>query len=254
MTPSNALPTPKNGGFQRLSNAMPTCFQRPSNGVCHAPPYTPYGVGSAFWALPRRKNGRTSTDVFDIAEITMRKRKHALVERAEYIDVRELRKAGAFPRQGRTWHPFCGLTTARFRAEYRGHRWPRERRTQIIPIVWTRCFLGGYRPWFTCPCGRRAARLFSAVLGFYRCRVCSGVVYESQSQSPKRRIYRKAKTIREAMLGDKRGRPGIDPLPERPYRMHRKTFNRQIAALRRLESQLTSGRPYRPKSPRQWGG
>ena len=33
---------------------------------------------------------------------------------------------------------------------------------QRVPITWTKCHLGGWRPWFRCSCGRRAAKLYDA--------------------------------------------------------------------------------------------
>jgi hypothetical protein len=42
---------------------------------------------------------------------------------------------------------------------------------QQIRVSWTRCNLGGARPWIHCPCGRRVARLFKG-LATYNCRQC----------------------------------------------------------------------------------
>jgi hypothetical protein len=181
------------------------------------------------------------------------KAQHTLVERTKSIDIRELAQDGAWKRPYTIVRfPIQNLVVLnRFRVEYRNSRWPRERRTQIIPVVWTRCFLGGMRPWFACRCGKRAARLFSTTMGLYGCRACSGVAYASQRHSPKRRVYLKAQLVRR-ILRDSRGRPGVDPLPQRPYRMHQRTFRRHIAVLRGLEAQLRSGRTYRPKYRRQW--
>ena len=51
---------------------------------------------------------------------------------------------------------------------------------QRVPITWTRCHLGGRRPWFVCSvrtngryCGRRLAVLYAAG-ELFACRCCSG--------------------------------------------------------------------------------
>jgi hypothetical protein len=173
--------------------------------------------------------------------------KHSLVERTVSIDVGELNRDGAFSEPPK-WFPFLGLKTRRFKIEYRGYRWPRERSTQIIPVTWTRCHFGGRRPWFVCRCGKRAAKLYSGVLGLFGCRQCSEVAYQSQLWGRKRRLYRKAQEIRRRLWNE--GRPGRDALPTRPPRMHRKTYGRFIATLENLEWELRKGGAYRPKSRR----
>jgi hypothetical protein len=179
--------------------------------------------------------------------------KRDLVERARSININELSQDGVWKRPYVIIRlPMQNLVVLdRFRIEYRNEHWPRGRRSQVIRVTWTSCHFGGRRPWFTCACGQRAVRLFRTSMGTYGCRVCRGLAYQTQLQSPKRRIYRKAQTIRR-LLGDDRGRPAIDPWPDRPYRMHRKTFRRHLAELRSLETQLRTGGIYRPKSRRQW--
>jgi hypothetical protein len=38
---------------------------------------------------------------------------------------------------------------------------------QQIPVSWTQCNYGGSRPWLHCLCGRRVARLFKGLGGYY---------------------------------------------------------------------------------------
>src|SRR5450759_52573 len=72
---------------------------------------------------------------------------------------------------------------------------------QRVPLTWTACALGGRRPWFCCPCGRRVAILY----GFdqlFECRQCGGLVYETQSQDPTYRAIKRAHAVRERLGGD----------------------------------------------------
>jgi hypothetical protein len=111
---------------------------------------------------------------------------------------------------------------------------------QIIRITWTRCNFGGSRPWMHCPhCHRRVARLFKGLSGYY-CRECVGAPpYESQLRNDMARIYLRAYRLRERIGG---GRPAIDPIRERPYRMWRRTYNRIVTEVERLERILIGSR------------
>ena len=171
--------------------------------------------------------------------------KHFLAERTQSIDVGELNREGAF--SGRPMRfPFQGLTTGRFKAEFRRANWPRERRSQIIGVTWTRCHLGGMRPWFVCSCGKRTAKLYPGQFEFLGCRKCGNLAYQSQLRGRKSRLRRKAQEIRWRFWD--RGRPGIDPLPERSRRMHRKTSVRLLVALEAIERELMGdGRRRRPR-------
>ncbi len=57
-----------------------------------------------------------------------------------------------------------------------------------IPLSWTRCHLGGRRPWFLCPgsgCGRRVAILYGPTLPLL-CRACRGLTYASKTKRRQR--------------------------------------------------------------------
>jgi len=112
--------------------------------------------------------------------------------------------------------------------------------TQHIHISWTRCNFGGSRPWMHCPhCNRRVARLFKGLAGYF-CRGCVGAPrYESQVRNEKARAYLRAYRLRERLGGS---RPVVDPLPERPYRMWRKTYEGICAEIERLERPLIGSR------------
>ena len=136
------------------------------------------------------------------------------------LDVRELHRVGAF-KGG--WKSFPWIS----------FRWPRiekmraakfviqiELQNQTVPqnirVEWTWCNFGGSRPWLICQCGRRVARLFKGLGGYY-CRSCCGnPVYESQRRSKKARSYLQAYRHRQRLGGS---RPVLDPVPARPYGM-----------------------------------
>jgi len=77
-------------------------------------------------------------------------------------------------------------------------------------------------------------------LSGYYCRECVGAPpYESQLRNDMARIYLRAYRLRERIGG---GRPVIDPIRERPYRMWRKTYQRIVTEVERLERILIGSR------------
>jgi hypothetical protein len=103
---------------------------------------------------------------------------------------------------------------------------------QRVPIAWTRCYLGGARPWFLCPagagegqfCGRRVAELYANGPGF-ACRQCCGFAYTSQSESPHDRSIRRVRKTRMRLGG---GTSIVDPFLGKPPRMHWRTYGRWL--------------------------
>ena len=101
-----------------------------------------------------------------------------------------------------------------------------------MPLVWTRCHLGGTRPWFRCsasvggrPCGRRVAKLYLRGHVF-ACRQCCGLAYASQQEIPRHRAISRVQKIR-LRLG---GSPNLhERFPKRPRGMHRWTYYRLLA-------------------------
>jgi hypothetical protein len=165
---------------------------------------------------------------------------------ANCLDVRELSKVGALD---------GGWVTFRW-PEF---RWPKVRNihfsryliriellnqvvVQQVPVSWTPCNYGAARPWLHCLCGRRVARLFRGFGGYY-CRPCCGnPIYESQKRNQKARAYLQAYRARQQLGGS---RPGVDPIPERSYRMKQKTYARLCARIERLERPLIGSRVVR---------
>jgi hypothetical protein len=76
-------------------------------------------------------------------------------------------------------------------------------------------------------CGRRAAALYLAIGSGFACRRCLGLAYRSQCETSATRALTKARK-RQMQLG---GGPSLlDPLPDKPPRMHRRTYWRLSAA------------------------
>jgi len=113
---------------------------------------------------------------------------------------------------------------------------------QRVTIVWTRCHFGGFRPWFRCTggvdgrgCGRRAAKLYLGHGSIFACRLCHDLAYASQSEIPERRAITKAQKLRMRLGG---GPSLLDPLPDKPPRMHRWTYFRLVAKAIRAQERL----------------
>ena len=67
-----------------------------------------------------------------------------------------------------------------------------------IPVAWTPCNFGGYRPWFVCPekeggCGRRVAILYEPNPPL--CRICRGLCYRPATPKPKKARSRRPKKV-----------------------------------------------------------
>jgi hypothetical protein len=168
---------------------------------------------------------------------------------ADCIDVRMFNRARLFtddPQRvlfGLRWPHLSGMTAQRYRL---GLRLGRETFPQHVRVSWTQCHLGGERPWFYCPgCTRRIAKLYWGGERLrYRCRQCLGnPPYGSQTKSASgRRLYAAWK------LRQRLGSYSVnDPMPKRPLRMQRRTYNRLRARLEALEATLS--RCLRAKTP-----
>jgi hypothetical protein len=106
----------------------------------------------------------------------------------------------------------------------------KESGEQRVPIVWTRCHLGGARAWFRCsasvggrPCGRRVAKLYLRDAAVFACRQCCGLVYASQSENPRYRAISRVQKIRMRLGGSANL---LEPFPKKPRGMHRLTYYR----------------------------
>jgi hypothetical protein len=163
---------------------------------------------------------------------------------ADCVDVRDLYKVGALEGGWVTfrWPEFRWPAVRKMRAarylvliELQNQVVPQQ-----IPVSWTQCNYGGVRPWLHCPfCEQRVARLFKGFSGYFCRQCCGNPVYESQRRSKKARSYLQAYRTRQQLGGS---RPVTDPLPERPYRMKRKTYDRLCDQIERLERPLVGSR------------
>lgn len=99
----------------------------------------------------------------------------------------------------------------------------RNQQRQLIPLIWSQCNFGGLRPWFRCPlCACRAGSLYKAGL-LCACRKCCDLRYASQRRGEKSRRYLQALKLRLRLGGVA---SLAEPFPERPRRMHHKTYKR----------------------------
>ncbi len=103
-----------------------------------------------------------------------------------------------------------------------------------IPLEYTECNFGGYRPWFRCPgCRARRGKLYLPP-GHerYLCRECYDLGYTSSRTSGdrvKQAELRYRRAFAKADKHDRRPHPNGSPhLPERPKGMHRDTFERLV--------------------------
>jgi hypothetical protein len=105
---------------------------------------------------------------------------------------------------------------------------------QRVPLVWTRCHLGGARPWFRCsafvgsrPCGKRVAKLYlrDTAVFVFACRHCCGLAYASQREIARHRAITREQKIRMRLGGSANL---FEPFPQKPRGMHRRTYYRLI--------------------------
>lgn len=109
---------------------------------------------------------------------------------------------------------------------------PEDIRYQVR-LDYSSCNYGGLRPWFICPsCGRRVAKLFCRG-GYFLCRHCHQLAYQSQSENRTFRVLRKVQNKRIRLGGSV---STLEPLPGRPKGMHWKTYRRRRNELECLEN------------------
>lgn len=110
-----------------------------------------------------------------------------------------------------------------YRSRSGARKW--ENVTEYVPLSWTACNYGGWRPWFICPgasCGRRVGKLYSAGR-YFLCRHCYGLAYASQRENTSGRMLMKAQNIRRR-LGSSTSM--VEPFPDKPKGMHWRTYMR----------------------------
>jgi hypothetical protein len=169
------------------------------------------------------------------------------VEHFQAFDVHVLHRMGAlqeplvtYPMVSFRWPGLVRLSANRWRVDIVF----RHGAMQRIPIVWTPCHFGGWRPWFMCGrCSQRVGRLYSTGVALH-CRRCLDLWYASQRRGSKSRRYLRALKLRLRLNGIANLR---EPFPARPKRMHRKTYARLRRLGERLEQNLRDNPRFRDR-------
>jgi hypothetical protein len=164
--------------------------------------------------------------------------KHGTVEHFQAFDVHTLHRKGAFKEELRRlksvsfqWPGLVDLTANRWRVDVEFRCGAKQR----IPLIWTPCRFGGFRPWYKCPgCGRKVGKLYNTGASL-NCRRCLDLWYSSQRRGAKSRIYLQALKLRLRLNGIA---SLTAPIPQRPRRMHERTYQRLRRRLEDLERQL----------------
>lgn len=130
-----------------------------------------------------------------------------------------------------------------------------------VPLKYTECNFGGYRPWFRCPgvvdgerCGRRARKLYlprRRWAEYYLCRECYDLGYTSSRTSGdelKQAELRYRRAFAKADAENRRPHPNSEPwLPERPKGMHHDTFEDLLEDVRTAETEWTAAMQQRTR-------
>jgi hypothetical protein len=158
---------------------------------------------------------------------------------SDSIDVRELKRAGLLQddrmslQAGLRWPTLSRIVSSRYWLELEFYG---RDVMQRVRVSWTRCHLGGWRPWMHCPtCEKRVAKLLKG-LGGYCCRSCMGnPLYACQAKSAHGRRHFEICKIRLQLDGMA---SLLEPFPDRPRGMHRKRYERMKARVMKLEMDL----------------
>lgn len=113
-----------------------------------------------------------------------------------------------------------------------------------VPLEYTECNFGGYRPWFRCrgeidgqACRRRVRKLYLPIYArgarYFLCRECYDLSYRSSRTSGdevERAEQRYRRAFKKADAEDRRPHPNNSPhSPDRPKGMHHDTFDELVA-------------------------
>lgn len=108
----------------------------------------------------------------------------------------------------------------------------------LVPLDRTPARYGGYRRWLVCPrCGSRRQSLYVCPdpRGGVACMKCLGLRYESQHESRRQRLFRRADAIRRRLGWE----PGVGrPRGSKPPRMHWSTYRKLVQEHDRLAARL----------------
>jgi hypothetical protein len=167
------------------------------------------------------------------------------VEHLQSFDVHVLHRMGAlreslvsYPWVSFRWTRLVKLTANRWRIDVEF----RSGATQRIWLRWSPCNFGGHRPWFVCHrCNGRVGKLYNTG-DLLTCRRCLNLWYASQRRGAKSRRYLQALKLRLRLNGI----ASLDePFPNRPKRMHRRTYARLRQKGEALEADLRENAHFR---------
>jgi hypothetical protein len=169
--------------------------------------------------------------------------KKTTVEECRSLDVRRLQREGllepgcrfswSWSRAGSQVAPVGGVVLGEHRPErlvllFRHRSGPNAEWEDVqepVELEWTACNFGGERPWFICPGAgydRRVAVLHAAGK-YFLCRHCYDLTYQSQRDNKMYRALHRAQDIRPRLAGSANM---MEPFPEKPNRMHWRTYER----------------------------
>jgi hypothetical protein len=113
-------------------------------------------------------------------------------------------------------------------AEYKG-----------LPLTWSDCNYGGFRPWFRCPkCDRRIGVLYEVYRNTLHCRHCANAVHHSTRESAAERWHRKLRKFQEQTGHDVELSVPMDwSRYPKPWAMRRTTYRRLILDVQLAELQ-----------------
>jgi len=107
-----------------------------------------------------------------------------------------------------------------YRVRDTGEEW--QDVSERIPLAETDTAFGGRRQWFQCPtCRRRCRVLYCRRL--FRCRICHGLSYASQFETPHFRVLSRAQKLRKRLGGSS---DVSEAFPPKPRGMHWRTYER----------------------------
>lgn len=124
----------------------------------------------------------------------------------------------------------------------RGPEGRKEDVSYAVPLSWTPCNFGGWRPWFVCPgvvegvsCGRRVAKLYLKGR-YFLCRHCHDLTYKSRQETGRNAALHKCRRIRRRLGGSANL---TEPFPEKPKGMHHETYWRLFEEYVKADEEYT---------------
>ena len=108
-----------------------------------------------------------------------------------------------------------------------------------VALDWRSCRFGGSRPFLVCPgCCRTSLVLYEGG-GRLLCRLCVRVTYTSQRGHRRERLWRAVRKLRVQLGQDPSHLVSLfDSIPERPYGMWQRTYDRLVQRLVAIENEI----------------